>query len=132
LGTELVFFSTPGTLNAIERIRAKHPVKASFNEFSNWNRFAQLIPLITPDDMLFIIMSRKGHISYNSGMVKVPQVLNNYFAKNSFTLTYPLQSGQEADSVKSLSNLLDLETLKSNIERLDDVGKEIVKLFWKK
>jgi hypothetical protein len=65
-------------------------------------------------------------------MVKVPQVLNNYFAKNSFTLTYPLQSGQEADSVKSLSNLLDLETLKSNIERLDDVGKEIVKLFWKK
>ncbi len=132
LGTELVFFSTPGTLSAIERIRAKHPVKASFNEFSNWNRFAQLIPLITPDDMLFIIMSRKAHISYNSGMVKVPQVLNNYFAKNSFTLTYPLQSGQEADSVKSLSNLLDLETLKSNIERLDDVGKEIVKLFWKK
>jgi Kef-type K+ transport system membrane component KefB len=132
LGTELVFFSTPSTLSAIEKIRAKHPVKASFNEFSNWNRFAQLIPLITPDDMLFIIMSRKGHISYNSGMVKLPQILNNYFAKNSFTLTYPLQSGQEADSVKSLSNLLDLETLKSNIERLDDVGKEIVKLFWKK
>lgn len=132
LGTELVFFSTPDTLSAIEKIRAKHPVKASFNEFSNWNRFAQLIPLITPDDMLFIIMSRKGHISYNSGMVKLPQILNNYFAKNNFTLTYPLQSGQEADSVKSLSNLLDLETLKSNIERLDDVGKEIVKLFWKK
>jgi Kef-type K+ transport system membrane component KefB len=132
LGTELAFFSTENTLNAIERIHAKHPVKATFNEFSNWSRFAQLIPFVKPDDMVFIIMSRKGHISYTSGMSRIPQVLNHYFTKNSFTLTYPLQSGHETDMVKGLSSLLDLETMKGNIERLDDVGKEIVKLFWKK
>jgi Kef-type K+ transport system membrane component KefB/nucleotide-binding universal stress UspA family protein len=132
LGTELAFFSTENTLNAIERIHAKYPVKATFNEFSNWSRFAQLIPFVEPDDMVFIIMSRKGHISYTSGMSRIPQVLNYYFTKNSFTLTYPLQSGHETDMVKGLSSLLDLETMKGNIERLDDVGKEIVKLFWKK
>jgi hypothetical protein len=65
-------------------------------------------------------------------MSRIPQVLNHYFTKNSFTLTYPLQSGHETDMVKGLSSLLDLETMKGNIERLDDVGKEIVKLFWKK
>jgi Kef-type K+ transport system membrane component KefB len=132
LGTELAFFSTESTLNAIERIHAKYPVKASFNEFSNWSRFAQLIPFVKPDDMVFIIMSRKGHISYTSGMSRIPQVLNYYFTKNSFTLTYPLQSGNDTDMVKGLSSLLDLETMKGNIERLDDVGKEIVKLFWRK
>ncbi len=132
MGTELAFFSSEGTLSAIERIHAKHPVKATFNEFSNWGRFAQLIPHVKPNDMVFIIMSRKGHISYHSGMSRVPEVLNYYFAKNSFTLVYPLQSDKETEMAKGLSSLLDLETLKGNIERLDDVGKEIVKLFWKK
>ncbi len=99
-GAQLVFYASKHTMAYLEKIKAKHPINAEFNEFDNWDDFLILARDVRPDDNLVIVLSRRGYPSYSPVMGRIPAFLNKYFFANSFILIYPMQSGvQEHDSV---------------------------------
>lgn len=128
-GAKLVFYASEPTLRFIKDIQQKHPVECSFNIFDNWDDFLILSREVHQDDNFIVVMSRKDHISYTNAMSKMPYYLNKYFYKNSFILIYPMQFGVEEEPTS-----IDFKnpTMIEPIEKLDEIGRNIARLFKKK
>lgn len=127
-GAKLVFYATKETLALIKEVHLKHPVESVFIEFNDWEDFLILSRDFHKDDNLIIILSRKDRPSYLSNMAKIPSYLNKYFQDNSFILIYPMQIGVTDTSEIDLKN----PTILEPIEKLDEIGKTIVRLFRRK
>ncbi len=127
-GAKTVFYSSEETLQVIREIHSNHPIECEFKEFSDWEDFLILSKDLRKDDNLLIIMSRKDKPSYQSTMGKVPVYLNKYFHDHSFILIYPPQAGVGDTSLFDLKNPSILEP----IEKLDEIGKTIAKIFKRK
>lgn len=127
-GAQLVFYASANTLKIIREIHSKHPAECQFNEFYDWDDFLILAREIHSNDNLIIVMSRKEKPSFQTNMNRVPGYLNKYFQNNSFILIYPMQMGVTDDSQ---INLKDPSFLKP-IEKLDEIGKTIAKIFVRK
>lgn len=126
-GVKIVFYASEKTLKPIREIQAKHPIEADFKLFNDWDNFLKLTDDLKPDDGLIVIMSREKKFSFHPKMKKIPDYLNNHFANNSFMLIYPMQSGYyyfETD--------LNNPSLIEPIEKIDELGKNIARLFKRK
>lgn len=126
-GAKLQFYCHEKTIQFIREIHSKHPIEAEFNIFENWDDFLIFSRDIKPDDGLIIIMSREKKISYQNNMKNIPNYLNKYFINNNFILVYPMQSGVNEEGV-DLNN----PSLVEPIEKFDELGKTIAKLFRRK
>lgn len=124
-GAKLVFYATAQTLSYIAEVNKKHPVDCSMNEFDDWNDFLILSRDVSSNDNLILIMSRKDRPSFHQHMTKIPHYLNKYFQTTNFILIYPMQTGIDENSELDLKNPSVLEPL----EKLDDLGKTIARLF---
>lgn len=127
-GAKLVFYTSTDTRKYLEEVYAQHPVECDFKEFSKWQDFLILSREVQADDNLFIVMSRKGKLSYNSNMANIPEYLNNYFSDTSFILVYPMQAGVAERGGIDYTNPSILEP----IENLDEIGKTIANIFKRK
>ncbi|MBW8332551.1 MAG: cation:proton antiporter [Prolixibacteraceae bacterium] len=127
-GYKLVFYAPKQTLNFIQEINSKHPIESEFNEFSEWDDFLILSRDIKIDDNLILVMSRKERPSYHTYMAKIPTYLNKYFKDNNYILVYPIQTGVMDLPEVNLKN----PSLLEPIEKLDEIGKTIAKLFRRK
>ena len=92
-GAATVFYGSEATLNALKKLLAKKSGEASYIEFNDWDDFLIVFRDITPDDTMWIILSRKEGLSYAPAMARIPKYLNKYFQANSFVLAYPVQAG---------------------------------------
>jgi len=127
-GAKLLFYANNETLKVIQEIQSKHPIEGVFEEFSNWDDFLILARNFRKDDNLIIILSRKEKPSYHSNMTKIPSYLNKYFKDTSYILIYPMQAGVTDSSKIELKNATFIEPL----EKLDEIGKTIAKIFRRK
>lgn len=127
-GAVMEFYGHEKALNMIREVYIKHPIQANFKLFDDWDDFLILSREIRSDDNLIIIMGREKSVSYHNNMSKIPVYLKKYFAGNSFILIYPMQTGVHAHDIDNMNNPSMLEP----IERLDEIGKTIVRLFKKK
>jgi Kef-type K+ transport system membrane component KefB len=130
-GAKLVFYATERTSEYLREVQRKFPMEAEFRLFSEWDDFLILARDIQPDDTLIIILSRKGHLSYDRNMDRIPDYLNKYFQKNNYLLIYPMQIGVVGGGDFDMSNPTFLEPLMQSFDRLDELGRTIVKLFRK-
>lgn len=128
-GSKLVFYASEQTCSYIKSIKEKHPIKAEFINFEDWNDFLIIARDIQTDDCLNIVLSRKNHISYNSSMTKIPVLLEKYFDKTSIILIYPIQTGINKEAYQSIINSSVWEPLKNNLDVFDEVGEIIGKIF---
>jgi len=124
-GSKLVFYAGSSTINIINTLLSKHSIEADFKNFEDWNDFLIISRDIKIDDNLIIILSRVNKPSYNENMTKIPGYLNKYFQSNSFILLYPIQIGVKDNEAIDLNN----PSLTEPIEKLDIIGRNIVKLF---
>lgn len=127
-GAKLVFYATPETINIIKDIHLKHPIDCSFKSFDTWGDFLTQNPKFQVDDNLIIILSRKDKPSYHSYMDQIPTHLSEYYKGTSCILIYPMQSGVYDSSKIDLKNPSFIEPL----EKLDELGKTISKIFKRK
>lgn len=95
-GLSLRFFADPPTLGALQLLNQslERPVKIDFAEFDRWEDFLVLSGELKPNDLLFIVSSRKGQPSYHPDMEKLPLYLTRYFSHNSYILLFPQQLDQ--------------------------------------
>ncbi len=127
-GAKLVFYATKETLKFIQEIQSKHPIECEFEDFSDWDDFLILARNFHQDDNLIIVLSRKDKPSYHNNMTKIPSYLNKYFKDTSYILIYPMQAGVTDTSQIDLKNPTFIEPL----EKLDEIGKTIAKIFRRK
>jgi Kef-type K+ transport system membrane component KefB/nucleotide-binding universal stress UspA family protein len=131
-GAQIVFYAPLKTLKFIREVYANHPIELKFEDFENWDDFLILSREIKEDDNLIVVLSRKDYLSYNKGMSNVPSYLDKYFASNNFLLIYPMQAGVMDHTAVNYKNPSVLNPLQENLEKLDDIGKTIGKIFKKK
>lgn len=127
-GAKLLFYANNETLKLIQEIQSKHPIESEFEGFDDWNDFLILARNFHKDDNLIIVLSRKDRPSYHSSMSRIPSYLNNYFKETSYILIYPMQAGVAETSQIDLKNPSFIEPL----EKLDEIGKTIAKIFKRK
>jgi Kef-type K+ transport system membrane component KefB/nucleotide-binding universal stress UspA family protein len=127
-GAKLVFYATTETLKFIQEIQSKHPIECEFEDFNDWDDFLILARNFHKDDNLIIILSRKDKPSFHNNMTKIPSYLNKYFKDTSYILIYPMQAGVTDTSQIDLKNPTFIEPL----EKLDEIGKTIAKIFRRK
>lgn len=92
-GAKVIFYGTPVTLERLKNVIGKNSSIPEYIEFTDWEDFLIVFRDIKKDDNLWIIFSRRDHISYHPSMNRIPGYLNKYFTNNSFILVYPLQAG---------------------------------------
>jgi Kef-type K+ transport system membrane component KefB/nucleotide-binding universal stress UspA family protein len=127
-GAKLLFYANKETLKFIKEIQSKHPIECKLEEFNDWDDFLILARNFHQDDNLIIVLSRKDKPSYHSNMNKIPSYLNKYFKDTSYILIYPMQAGVADTSQIDLKNPTFMEPL----EKLDEIGKTIAKIFKRK
>lgn len=127
-GAKLLFYATKETLKIIQEIQSNHPIGCEFEEFSDWDDFLIFSRNVQQNDNLVIVLSRKDKLSYLNNMTKIPSYLNKYFKDTSYILIYPVQTGIADTSQVDLANATFIEPL----EKLDEIGKTIAKLFKRK
>jgi Kef-type K+ transport system membrane component KefB len=127
-GSKLVFYAPAETLFHLKERQKKFPVDAAFKEFSNWDDFLVLSKEVQQDDNLMVIMSRKNRLSYQENMHMIPVYLSRYFHDNSFMLVYPVQDIEEDMPGMDLQN----PSMTEPVEKLDEIGKSINRMFKKK
>ncbi len=127
-GASLIFYCNSETMKVIKEIQSKHPIDCKFTDFNDWEDFLILSRDIQANDNLIIILSRKDKPSFNTVMPRIPAYLNKYFEPNSYILIYPMQVGVTETSMMDISN----PTILEPIEKLDEIGKTIGKIFRKK
>lgn len=93
-GLSFHFFATDETIDQLRKLNAHspNPVPASYNTFSDWEDFLILGRELKPNDFFVIVSSRKGHVSYNQNLERLPYYLSKYFIHNSYIIIYPKQS----------------------------------------
>lgn len=128
-GGKLVVYATAGTIEVIKKIAQKHPVSIEYKIFTDWDDFLILGRDLRENDNLYLVMSRKGHISYTPAMTRIPHYLGTYFKDTSYVIIYPMQSGITEGDAGDLKNPSVLEPIQENLVLLDDLGKTITQLF---
>jgi nucleotide-binding universal stress UspA family protein len=127
-GAKLVFYAGADTLAVIKEVYQNHPIEVSFKEFSRMDDFLILAKDLAPNDNLVVVMSREHKASFHEVMHSIPAYLNAYFTLNSFILVYPRQLSVDTGSDIDLNN----PSLHEPIEKLDELGRTIAKLFRRK
>jgi Kef-type K+ transport system membrane component KefB len=127
-GSKMVFYANETTISVIKEIQSNHPIEAEFRMFDDWNDFLIISRDIKKDDNIFIVLSRVHKPSFHENMRNIPSYLNKYFQTNSFILVYPMQIGVVDNETIDLNNPSMLEPM----EKLDEIGKNITRLFKRK
>lgn len=127
-GATVEFYGHEKTISLIREVQLKHPIEAQFNIFDDWDDFLILSRVIRPDDNLIIVMAREKTISYHGSMQRIPVYLRKYFEIQTYIIIYPMQAGLIANENDTMIN----PSLLEPIEKLDEMGKTLAKLFRRK
>jgi Kef-type K+ transport system membrane component KefB len=119
----LVVYANEATMKLLTSIndRNKNQVNVSFSLFEDWDEFLVFTREVKKDDLFVIISSRKGYLSYNPGIDRLPKYLVRYFADNSYIIVYPTQIEDTASA--------DLKPLQESSEVLGKAGDYVKSIF---
>jgi len=129
-GLSIDFFAGQETIIALQEQQKQQSTEAKlfFQPFHRWEDFLIFSREVKKNDLLVIVSSRKGHVSYQPPLEKLPYYLSNYFTASSFIMLYPQQveRGLKMDDVQYVDSSL-AETIS---DKVASVGK--AKGIWKR
>jgi hypothetical protein len=123
-GAVVHFYGAQLTLERIKPImlEAKPAVEATYTIFENWSQFLTFTEEVTSDDLFLIISARRGTLSHNRYMDRVPALLANHFNNISFILLYPQQNPSNYhERIRQIDQLARLP-LQNPFKRFSRVG----------
>jgi len=93
LGIQVLFLGNEKTYKAILDLKKKQNFKnsISFSEFTNWENFLILSRTINKIDLIILVTSRKGSVSYLNYLDNIPFKMEKHFEKNNKIIIYPQQ-----------------------------------------
>jgi Kef-type K+ transport system membrane component KefB len=134
-GLPVHFFANDLTISELKKfnIESTSPVVATYTAFAHWEDFLIMSRELKQNDFFVIVSSRKGHISYNENLEKLPYYLTKYFTSNSFIIVYPkqFQSDQVLNEKDHSDNFI-LEAIADKVQVVNKAGSYISSIFKKK
>jgi Kef-type K+ transport system membrane component KefB len=124
-GLPLVIYANKLTTEVIAKFNqaGKSPLTPGFNQFDDWADFLILAREVKQDDLFIIVSSRKGYLSYNNEIEKLPKYLGKYFTQSSYIIVYPSQLEDTSG--------VNLRSVEGNTDALDKAGDYVKKIFIK-
>ncbi len=130
-GLSIHFYGNADSLKRISQLNEQRIAKLQIglNPFSDWSEFLIFSREIKKDDLFILITSRKGYLSFDNDLEKVPYQLLKFFKDNSFIILYPrqLDSGTDLET-QHMDNTL-LNPLPDNLDVLNKAGDYVKKIF---
>ena len=130
-GLSLTFYGNGDSLRSISQLNEQKTAKLKIGlaPFSDWGEFLIFSREIKKDDLFIVITSRRGYLSYNNDLDRVPYQLVKHFANNSFIILYPRQLEYGADlETHHMDNTL-INPLPDNLDVLNKAGDYVKKIF---
>ncbi|MEJ6981265.1 cation:proton antiporter [Pedobacter sp. P351] len=129
-GMPITFYAGNKTLAKLKAVyeNTVNGPKMEFTDFNNWDDFLIFSRELKANDLFVIISSRKGNVSYNQYLEKLPYYLSSYFQANSFMILYPKQLDQNPnmeDILQSDSSLIGPIARKSPLSKIGKILRTI-------
>lgn len=96
-GAKLIFFATEATTAYLKRKPRKVDIADYVRYEDSWEELKSLFAEVREDDCLWVVMSRRDHISYNAAMHRIPAYIEEHFRHISHILLYPIQAGSGSE-----------------------------------
>lgn len=134
-GMSIDFYADHQTINELkdqQRLQNAE-AKITHRHFDNWDDFLIFSREVRKDDLLIVVSSRKGHISYLPSHEKLPHYIARYFRESSFIMLYPEQvdRGLKMDDVQYVDGSL-AETITDGMTSVGKAGGFFKRLLKKK
>lgn len=99
--SRLIFYATEPTLQQLQKKRRKVDI-ATYSAYpaeENLERqISNILQEIKSDDCLWVVMSRKDGVSYQTCMSRVPAFMERSLPQSSYVLLFPVQAAEDGDS----------------------------------
>jgi hypothetical protein len=94
LNAGISFYATAATINHSRQILSvqKVNVRTKWTEFDDLNNLPALADEIKKDDLLTVVLSRQGSVSFKNSFEGIAQILENKFDHCNLMLIYPNQT----------------------------------------
>lgn len=92
-GSKAVIYGEERTLSYIRDYMGKSSGLFLYIELNNWEYLSEIGEGLKHNDMLWIVLSRKGGISHNSYMPSIASIVSKYTTDKNCVLVYPEQIG---------------------------------------
>ena len=101
LGCRVKFFANERTLGCLKTIVNKHfaSTPTEFVILDDWNDLLMLTGQVNDDHLFAVVSARRGSISYDSSLERLPSQLGKYFANTSILILYPEQFGEPQEII---------------------------------
>lgn len=128
LGCRMRFFANEQTLGCLKTVVSKKfaSTPADYSLLDNWDDLLMLTGQVKDDHLFAVFSARRGSISYDPSLEKLPSQLGKYFANTSFLILYPEQFG-EPQEVISFSD----PRGQNDSQHYDKMSKWFYKWFYK-
>lgn len=132
-GLPIHFYANDLTINELKKINdhSEIPVEVSYKLLSDWEDFLIMSGELKPNDFFVIVSSRRGHISHDDTLEKVPYYLSKYFKQYSNLIIYPKQFADDNLQAKDHDGSL-LDALADKVQVVNKAGNFISSIFKKK
>ena len=132
-GLPIHFFANELTTKELKKIneQTELPVEVSYKLLSDWEDFLIMSGELKPNDFFVIIFSRKGYISYDDTLEKIPYYLSKYFNQFSYLILYPKQLSEDNQQPVEQDHFL-LDALADKVQVVNKAGNFISRIFKKK
>ncbi len=132
ISLSMLCFCDEKTKNAVQKFMKKNKIslKIQFEIFENWNAILKLSSKLRSDDILLLVSSRKGNVSYINALENLPYRMEKYFENYSRIIIFPEQP--EVDYINERYD--DIETapfILKGVETLERLGKGVGGIFKK-
>jgi hypothetical protein len=133
-GMSVIYYGSPATLLELQnQANSTHAQQIEFRKFTRWDQFLSFSDELRANDLFVIIASRKGHVSFNNYMNKIPYYLSRYFNDYSFLLVYPkqLEHGVKMDDIEHVDSTL-LETISGKVSNIGKAAASLRRIIFGK
>ena len=132
-GMSIHFFANELTMEELKNIfnQPEVPVEVSYKLLTNLEDFLIMSGELKPNDLFVIVSSRKGYISYNKALEKIPYYLSKYFKQYSCLVIYPKQESTGGPDEKEHDRFL-FDVLADKVQVVNKAGTYITNIFKKK
>lgn len=134
LSLPVVIYGESNTHEAIKSWVKKQVINVNiqYKEFTDWEDLLVLSRNISDDDLIVMIMARKGSVSYIATLEGIPAKIEKHFENNSKMMIYPRQHdfshvSENYEDITSGPISKGIETIGKGIESIFNLGKNEAK-----
>ena len=119
-GATMNFYANEPELDILKAIHKKSSIEATFRNIEHWKKAVEIAASLKENEALFVILAKKGMVSYTPKMKMIPDFLNGHLQDRSFMLFFPFADAETGtDEKRAISNHTDFI----------EIGKAIRKFF---